>query len=170
MSLKEIIKVANYYQLKYNLAVTAQNEPKKVLYTGVVLDDSSMQTLREKLKEVCPEECEGWLDSNVGSHGHEQLNHHMTLAASPASKVKNLDQSLLDSGVALEVVGFGLDAELGIAGWQVNTNLPVQSGNPHITALLRDESVKPFLAGKIKSWTPVSPIKVTGFLQEVTPL
>lgn len=168
MAIKDLIKVANYYQVKYALEANAQAEPNKVLYTGVVLDDSSMEMLRSKLGEVCPEECEDWVVSNVGSHGHEQLNHHMTLGASPASKVKNLDLSLLDSEVDLEVVGFGIDHDLGIAGWQVNTSLPVQSGSPHITALLQNGSVKPFLAGKIKNWTPINPFMVRGVITEVT--
>jgi len=166
MSYKELIKVANYYQVKYNFQVNAQSEPK-VLYTGVVVDGTSMELLRSKLKELCPELCEDWVASNIGGHGHEQLNHHMTLGAKPASKVKGLDLGVLDSDVTLDIVGFGIDRDLGIAAWQVSTNLPVESGNPHITALLKDGSVKPFLASKIKSWTPISPFPVEGTLMEV---
>lgn len=166
MKIKELIKVSNYYQVKYNFKINAQVEPK-VFYTGLVFDDSSMSLLRSKLKDVSTEECADWLLSNIGSHGHEQLNHHMTLAAKPAFKIKDLDLSLLDSEFSVDVIGFGIDYNLGIAGWKVSTNLPVESGNPHVTALLANDSVKPFLAGKIKDWKPIEPFTIKGILTEV---
>lgn len=148
---------------------TAQEE-KKVWYTAVVLDDTSMDLLRSKTSDVCGEECSGWVTSQIGSHGYEQLNHHMTLLPSAANKSKDpalLD--LLDTPASLEIVGFGVDHKLGIAAWQVSTDLQrfVQSGNPHITALLQNPAVKPFLASKINNWIPVEPFTVTGTIVEV---
>ena len=105
---------------------------------------------------------ESWLRSQEGPHKHEQLNHHMTIAANSAEKsgIQNLGQE-----VTLYVTGFGINETLGVAAWRVDSPIPVKSGVPHITALLKD-GVKPFLAGKIKEWKDINPFKVEGTICE----
>jgi hypothetical protein len=86
----------------------------------------------------------------------------MTIAANSAEKsgIQNLGQK-----VTLYVTGFGIDETLGVAAWRVDSSIPVKSGVPHITALLKD-GAKPFLAGKIKEWKDINPFKVEGTICE----
>ena len=101
----------------------------------------------------------------------QQLNHHMTVTVG-ALKPDNPLLDELDEEVPLRVVGWGVDPDLGVAAWKVEppSSIPVKTGNPHITAALRDSSVKPFQASKIKNWTPLDePFMIVGRLQEVRP-
>lgn len=137
-----------------------QAEKKNIYYVGVILDEKSQNDLRNKLQQLDFNKL--WSQSQIGSHGHEQLNHHMTIAANSAEKsgIQNLGQK-----VTLYVTGFGIDETLGVAAWRVDSSIPVKSGVPHITALLKD-GAKPFLAGKIKEWKDINPFKVEGTICE----
>lgn len=144
-----------------------------VLYTGLVLDDITVEHLRAEIEELgYGRDVDGWQTSNIGSHGHEQLNHHMTIIPG-ALKSGNPLIDELGVDFPLWVHGWGVDPEHGVAAWQIRPprDIPVQTGNPHITAALRDSSVKPFQASKIKNWTPLDrPFMLVGRLQEVTPI
>ncbi len=156
-----------------------ENVAQQVAYTGVVLSPENVQHLKAKIVSVLQElnladKVSGWETSQIGNHGHEQLNHHMTLAPSANAKAKiPVGEDLIGKPVNLKIVAFGLDETLGIAAWQVDTDLKsnVQSGNPHITAMLKNQSVKPFLAGKITNWQKLkSPFDIQGTVTEVTPI
>jgi hypothetical protein len=139
-----------------------KEDAKVALYTGAVVQD--VENLNSKLDELGLR-VEGWKDSSVGSHGNEQLNHHMTIVPSPANKSKTPIE--LNVPTKLKIVAFGVDEKLGIAAWKVDTDMYVQSGVPHITAMLRDETVKPFLAAKIKDWKSIEPFTVDATVEEV---
>lgn len=138
-----------------------QAEKKNIYYVGVILNENSQNHLRDKLEQFEFDKS-SWSQSQIGSHGHEQLNHHMTIAANSAEKsgIQNLGKK-----VVLYVTGFGIDDTLGVAAWRVDSSIPVKSGVPHITALLKD-GAKPFLAGKIKEWKDINPLKVEGTICE----
>jgi hypothetical protein len=139
-------------------------EKKNIYYVGVILDETSKEDLRKKLEELYKAKVfnESWLRSKKGLHDHEQLNHHMTIAANSAEKsgFGNLGQE-----VTLYVTGFGIDENLGVAAWRVDSPIQVESGVPHITALIKG-GVKPFLAGKIKEWKDINPFTIEGTICE----
>lgn len=152
--------------------ILAESIDASVLYTGVVLDDEEVIFLRDMIEALGLEnELVGWETSNIGLHGNEQLNHHMTVAVG-ALKPDNQLRELFGEPFELRIVGWGLDNDLGVAAWQVEplAAIPVKSGNPHITAALRDAKSKPFHAGKIKEWIPLDrPFTIVGKLKEVRP-
>lgn len=150
--------------------ILREGDDSPVLYTGVVLDQDEVEHLRSMIRKLGFDgDVEGWQTSNIASHGNEQLNHHMTLTVG-ALKPDSPLRDALDQEVELKVVGWGVDSGTGVAAWQVEppSSIPVKTGNPHITAALADPGVKPFLASKIKSWTPLDePFTVIGTLREV---
>lgn len=143
------------------------------LYTGIVLSETGVAQLREKIYELdLIKQIPGWLTSKPASHGNEQLNHHMTLSMG-ALKPNNPLRGALDTPVPLSVVGWGVSNDLGVAAWQVvpPEGFPVSSGNPHITAALATPEVRPFAAAKIMSWEPLAePFMIVGTLAEVYPV
>ena len=152
--------------------VLREGDDAQILYTGIVLDDRAVKSLRDKIDDLgFGSDVEGWVTSNIAAHGNEQLNHHMTVTVSSLSPDSPV-RADIDKRFTLRVVGWGVDPVLGVAAWQVESprGIPVKTGNPHITAALRDSGVKPFLAGKINNWTPIDePFAITGTLREVTP-
>ena len=153
--------------------VLREGDDNPVLYTGIVLDHDEVDHLRGMIDELgLGDDIEDWQTSNIASHGNEQLNHHMTVTVG-ALKPDNPLRDALDQEVELRVVGWGVDAGTGVAAWQVEppSDIPVKTGNPHITAALADSGVKPFLASKIKNWTSLDePFTVVGTLREVRAL
>lgn len=148
------------------------NEPRpQVMYTGIVLSPAAVAHLEAKIYEMgFIDQIPDWTTSMIsGVHGHQVLNHHMTLTPGelrPADPAR----ALLGEPMTLIVVGWGVDPELGIAAWKVlpPEGVPIKSGNPHITAALSTPAVKPHLAGKIKQWIPLdAPFEVQGVLKEV---
>jgi GNAT superfamily N-acetyltransferase len=152
--------------------VLHEGDNTQVLYTGIVLDDRAVESLRDKIDDLgFGSDVEGWETSNIAAHGNEQLNHHMTVTVGSLKPDSPL-RADIDKRFTLRVVGWGVDPVLGVAAWQVEppSGIPVKTGNPHITAALRDSGVKPFLASKIKNWTPIDePFAIAGTLREVTP-
>jgi hypothetical protein len=139
---------------------TEKPEKKNIYYVGVILDENSQNLLRNNLHKQTFSDV--WSDTQIGSHGHKQLNHHMTIAANSAEKsgIQNLGEK-----IKLQITGFGIDENLGVAAWRVVSPIPIKSGVPHITALLKD-GVKPFLAGKIKEWKDINPFTIEGTICE----
>ena len=147
--------------------------PQQVLYTGVVLDPVEVAQLRSKIFDLgLANDIFSWEFSNIAAHGNEQLNHHMTLTPGSLKPGDPL-REMFGMPVTLNVVGWGVDPVLGIAAWQVvpPEDLPIKSGNPHITAAMATPAVKPFLASKITRWMPLDePFSITGVLREVFPV
>lgn len=133
-----------------------------VWYTGIVLENSSMESLKnlcEKIKKEKPE-LSGFAISNISNiHGNEQCNHHMTVTPGPASeKIK----ALCGNTYPLSIDAFGILGDK-VAGWRV-TDCPFPEVKvPHITAMLGNG--KPFEAGKITNWISLSEL---GFKQSIT--
>jgi len=149
--------------------VLRESDEAPVLYTGIVLDPDAVDELRGMISELgYDEDLDGWGFSNIANHGNEQLNHHMTLTVGALKPNDSLRDSLGEE-VELRVIGWGVDQGTGVAAWRVEppSGIPVKTGNPHITAALAGPGVKPFLASKIKEWTPVEPFTVSGVLREV---
>jgi len=147
-------------------------EEAPVLYTGIVLETDVVNQLRDMISALGYDgDVDGWELSNIAAHGNEQLNHHMTLAVG-VLKPNDPVRDSLGEEVKLRVVGWGVDPQTGVAAWKVEppSNIPVKTGNPHITAALADSSVKPFLASKIKEWQMFkNPFIVVGTLREIRP-
>ena len=141
------------------------------MYTGVVLPPDEVVRLEAQIYTLgFYDEIPGWDTSLVSSvHGHQVLNHHMTLTPG-ALKPSDPLRTLLDEPMELLVTGWGVDQALGVAAWRVEPDprLTIRSGNPHITAALADPNVKPFMASKIKAWIPLDePFAVMGALREI---
>jgi len=156
--------------LKEVVEETLAKEPK-ALYTAIVINENDGDMLRTKIAGLGLNP-DGWLDSNIsGMHGNQQLSHHMTVkigALKPSSPlIERLDEPL-----SLEVVGFGRDKVSGVAAWQVvaPAGLSAKSGVPHVTALLKTSSVKPYKAAKIKKWQKIEPFFVQATFKQVFPV
>lgn len=157
-----------------------ENAPQQIFYTGAVLDTKTVTTLAEEIPKVLKDlgltQLSSWDISQIGSHKHEQLNHHMTFGASANAKLKTpIDQNMLNKPIEIQIVGFGYDEKLGVAAWQVKSalDLHVQTGVPHITAMVQPGVGKVFNASKITNWQPVQLVKipenkVQGVITEVT--
>ena len=149
--------------------VLHEGDDSPILYTGIVLETDGVGHLRGMIDELGFDgDVDGWQTSNIASHGNEQLNHHMTLSPG-ALKPDNPVRDLIGEEFELVVTGWGIDHDLGVAAWRIEapSGVPVKTGNPHITAALKDSGVKPFLASKIKEWVSVGPFTVMGTLREV---
>ena len=151
-----------------------EQDAQQVKYTGIVLSPTTTANLRARIYETgLADTIPGWETSNSSlDHGNEQLNHHMTLvpgALSPDSPLR----ALLGERVPLTVTGWGWDDALGVAAWRVSippeTGIVTKTGNPHITAALKDPTVKPFQASKIKKWQQEfkEPFVIVGRVEEV---
>ena len=156
------------------------------MYTGVVLspgnirgdeDDLAGITTVAELRGMIQElgfdsQIRGWETSLISRvHGHEVLNHHMTITPG-ALPPRHPLLARLGEIIELQVVGWGVDPDLGVAAWKIELSDPElgpKSGNPHITASLVDPGVKPFLAAKIRDWEPLRDkgFSVRGVLREI---
>lgn len=146
-----------------------ENAPQQIFYTGAVLDPDTVKTLASEIPEVLKKlglnQLSAWDVSQIGSHGHEQLNHHMTFGASANAKLKPpIDQNMLNKPIEIQIIGFGYDEKLGVAAWQVKSALDshVQTRVPHITAMVQPGVGKVFNASKITNWQPVQLVKISG--------
>jgi|LakMenEpi03Aug12_release.lakeMendotaPanAssembly.Ray.scaffolds.fasta_scaffold111589_1 hypothetical protein len=141
------------------------------MYTGVVLPPEEVARLEAQIYELgLDRTIPGWGTSLVSAvHGHQVLNHHMTIAPGALPPNHPL-QEMLDSPTQLLVTGWGADHKLGVAAWRVEPDpaLTTKTGNPHITAALATPDVKPFTASKIREWEPLStPFTVSGVLRQI---
>jgi len=142
-----------------------------VMYTGVVLPPEEVARLEEKIYTLgLYKEIPDWYTSvTSGIHGHQVLNHHMTVSPGALSPNNPL-RDLLGETMTLLVTDWGVDKTLGAAAWRVEPDprLNTRSGNPHITAALVLPSVRPVMGSKIKSWVQLEkPFTVTGVLREI---
>jgi len=168
-------------------ALLDESPAGQVMYTGVVLspgevrgdlDDAleitTVADLRGKIRELgFDKQIRGWETSLVSRlHGHEVLNHHMTITPGALPQGHPLRERLGEP-IELQVVGWGVDPDRGVAAWQIalsDPELRPRSGTPHITAALGDPSVKPFLAAQIRDWQLLDEDKrfsVKGVLREI---
>jgi hypothetical protein len=149
-----------------------EGDSAPVLYTGIVLDPGVTDRLRNMISKLGYDgDVESWELSNIAEHGNEQLNHHMTITVG-ALKPSDPLRDMLGEDADLRVVGWGVDPKTGVAAWKVEppSDVPVKTGNPHITAALENSGVKPFLASKIKDWRDLDkPFTVTGTILEIRP-
>jgi hypothetical protein len=141
------------------------------MYTGVVLPPEEVARLEEKIYTLgLYKEIPDWVTSLVSSvHGHQVLNHHMTVSPGALSPNNPL-RDLLGEPMTLLVKGWGVDHKLGVAAWWVETDpiLTTKSGNPHITGALAAPTVKPFAARKTSDWKMLAKtFTVTGVLREI---
>ncbi len=141
------------------------------MYTGVVLPPDEVKQLENKIYALgLYSQIPGWHTSVVsGIHGHQVLNHHMTIAPGALSPSNPL-RDLLEEPMSLLVTGWGADKTLGVAAWRVSPDpsLPTRTGVPHITAAFVDSGVRPILASKITEWIDLAePFIVSGVLRQI---
>jgi hypothetical protein len=148
------------------MKITILNEASMPLYTAAVLKPEETALLQEKLLSlnIIPD---GWLITKQNPFGMEMLNHHMTIHVKPAAKLPHI-ADILNKEIDLKIVGFGIDLEVGVAAWKVDTNILVKAATPHITAALKDTTVRPFLAGEIKEWQNIPPFSIKAIVSEVS--
>lgn len=139
------------------LKETNKDEPKKVLYSAVVLDEKSHDELLAKFKDSIPE---GW----------KPFAHHMTIVFG-----KGLPKYLkgdLGKEVTLTVKEFGkfTQGKSDKAMAVKVEDYPSANKIPHITLAVNTlEGGKPFMSNQITDWSPVENFTVTGTVTEVTP-
>ena len=125
-------------------------EQKNVAYTAIVLNPDSHSRL---------------LAGFPPPSGWESVAHHMTINMGEFKGELN-DSSILGQSVQMTVTHVGQDERvLAVA---VDTIVNSQNETKHITvAVNRAEGGKPFHSNKIKDWTPVEHLTLSGVVQEV---
>lgn len=141
-------------------------EQKMPVYTAAVLSPATTILLREKITDLSLNP-NLWMDSKKNPFGIEMLNHHMTIHTKPANKIPYI-KDILNKEIDLKVIGFGIDSNTGIAAWKIETDIQTKAATPHITALLREGSVKPHLAGDITTWVNIPVFVITARVLEVS--
>lgn len=142
------------------------------LYTAVIVNDNDIEGLASRLDSILIEDeklaTEGWLRTQKGPHGHEQLNHHCTIMLG-AAKDNSPVKEALGKPYSLNIDGFGIDSKKGVAAWRVaNPPFVTKAKTPHITAMLGGG--KPHEAGNITEWRNIEPFTVNGILMEQYPV
>lgn len=127
-------------------------EPKKVLYSAVVLDDFESKRLLNEFKDSIPE---GW----------KTFAHHMTIIFG-----KGLPEDLegdLGKEVTLTVKSLGVSDKaiaVGVEGYYSNND------KPHITlAVNTSKNGKPYDSNNIEHWRGVKDFTIKGIVTEITP-
>jgi hypothetical protein len=118
-----------------------------VLYSAVVLDESSHNALLEKFKKVIPE---GW----------KTYAHHMTIAFGKG--VENKED--LGKDVSLTVT------ELGVSDMAIAVKVegyPSTNAMPHVTIAISPNG-KPVMSNKITDWKPVSKFSINGKVTNIS--
>lgn len=121
----------------------------KVLYSGVVLDASSRESLLAALKGRIPA---GW----------KPVAHHMTTAFG-----KELAAGLAGKKGNLKATHVGFDEKLGVLAVRVESDIPSENATPHVTVAVAPHG-KPANSNKIADWKPLpAPIALSGTAEDV---
>lgn len=118
-----------------------------VLYSAVVLNKESRDTLLSKLEDMTPE---GW----------KVIAHHMTIVF--GKPVQN--QEDLGKEVVLTVTELGLSdmaMAVRVEGYQSNNAIP------HITIAINPDGGKPVMSNNITDWDKIKPFNITGIVTEI---
>jgi predicted kinase len=118
-----------------------------VLYSAVVLNKESRNTLLSKLEDMIPE---GW----------KVIAHHMTIVF--GKPVQN--QEDLGKEVTLTVTELGLSdmaMAVRVEGYQSNNAIP------HITIAINPDGGKPVMSNNITDWDKIKPFNITGVVTEI---
>lgn len=125
-------------------------ENKRVLYTGVVLDEKSRQYLFERFSTL------------ISGTNWKFIAHHMTINLGVAKKPEDLGKK-----VTLTAIGFGTSSKaiaVRVSGWETKNEIP------HVTIAINTENgAKPYDSNLIKNWHEYNdPYTLTGVVTEVT--
>jgi predicted kinase len=121
---------------------------KKVLYSGVIIDEQSRQRLFKLYDYIIKPK--GWTD----------VAHHMTIKLG-----EPVDESEVGKRVNLSVFKVGLsDKAMAV---QVN-GYPSNNKIPYITLAINPDGGKPKDSNYIESWINIAPFTVTGIVTNVT--
>lgn len=118
-----------------------------VLYSAVVLNKDSRDTLLSKVEDRIPE---GW----------KIIAHHMTIAF--GKPVPN--QEDLGKEVMLTVTELGLSdmvMAVRVEGYETNNRIP------HITIAINPDGGKPVMSNDVTDWGEIEPFNVTGVVTEI---
>lgn len=124
---------------------------KRISYTGILLDDKSVNDLKKRMKVPS-----GW----------RELMHHCTLRMGGL----HYGRELIGTKVEMLVQSLGVSEE----AMAVRVLLPKRvydagdfsTRTPHITVAIPEGS-KPFYSNRIEQWDPIDPFKLTGIVTEV---
>lgn len=139
-------KSAGEITLKEVLAAKDLPQSSDILYSAVVLDAASHDTLLNKLVTKIPE---GW----------KTFCHHMTIAFG-----KSASQEDLGKEVSLNVFALGL-SDMAIA--VKVEGYPSTKAIPHITIAVNPEGGKPAMSDNITNWNEIIPITVHGVVTNI---
>jgi hypothetical protein len=123
---------------------------KEVSYTGVMLDEKSMNFLQKEFAHLIPE---GW----------EWIAHHMTITLGQLSD--DVRSTMLGEKANLVIISLGIGEKViavGVDGYYS------KNAKPHITlAVDRVNGGKPFMSNQIENWKPYTVNKIlTGTVEE----
>lgn len=121
-------------------------EDSNILFSAVVLDDVSRQTLLSRVEDTVP-------------HGWNLIAHHMTIAFGKA--VPN--QEDLGKEVTLTVTEIGLSdmaVAVKVSGYSSVNEIP------HITIGVNPEGGTPAMSKEIQRWVKITPFQVKGVVTE----
>ena len=142
MNLQESIQ-----RIKQMMGLLMEDDPRKVLYSAVVLDNQSSEYLLNRFSEEIPNE---W----------NKFAHHMTISFGKGIE----DESLLGNIVVLTVT------QLGISDMAIAVRVegfPSKNKIPHITLAVNPDGGKPVMSNKIENWIDIEPFEITGEVKNV---
>lgn len=144
-------------------------EGPSISYSGVVLDEQSVDLLKQKAEEM------GVPDGFVfNTKAGEPLPHHMTIVAfspivDPKGKHDFSKDYVVGSTVNLKVVAIGSSQDAMAALVEPSAPISPKVSFPHITIAI-PEGGKPFNSNKIpkENFKQIEPFMVSGTVEEVT--
>lgn len=141
-------------------------QPKKVLYSAIVLDGVERQKLVSALKErLEPLLQQGWKMQNSPPPGvpPEILPHHMTII--PGQPLPPDMRDLIGTKQQMTAYMWGQNEQA--AAVAVRSSVHSTNAQPHITVAVSPIG-KPFHSNNITEWEPISEIQLSGIVEEVT--
>jgi hypothetical protein len=125
-------------------------EKKHILYSGVILDESSHEKLIKRFTSFIPE---GW----------EIIAHHMTIVTKelPDELKGDLGET---AHLTVEAIGVSdMAIAVRVSGYHSKNKIP------HVTLAVNPEGGKPHMSNQIKDWCDLSPqFKIAGTITEIT--
>ena len=137
--------------------INEQGEKKNISYSAVMIDEESINKLKEKFDEYKPE-------NFVYEAKDYPLPHHMTITMGALGKYSESYPN--GETINLKVVGYGISNDAMAIEVEPPSEINSKS-RPHITFALPPNG-KPFLSNKIENWKSVEEtFDISGTVEEV---
>lgn len=131
-----------------------EDQPIKISYTGLILDDESHKALKSAMEDLVPD---NW----------ELKAHHMTINMGPAR-----DRNIVGEKGEMVVKELGVDHNLGVIAVGVDSDVFSTNSKKHITVAVNSEiGAKLRFSNEIEEWVEapkgLKGLKLTGVVEEV---